>query len=127
METNQFHRAEPSMANSHRRTSTGASSPIANLAWLAACLLILLGLAFELGMLGFGPYNSSDVWLYSVIGRNAWIMLSDLVIPQLRELVKMWPVMLVSLGSAILLIAQRRRRIDAVAAPSSMTKENNGN
>ncbi len=43
---------------------------------LAACLLILLGVAFELGMLGFGPYNSSDVWLFSVIGKNVWIALT---------------------------------------------------
>lgn len=124
METNQIHRAEQPAADSRRRSST---SPITTFGWLVACLLILLGVAFELGMLGFGPYNSSGVWLYSVLGRNVWIMLTDFVIPQLRELVKTWPLMLVTLGSAILLIARRRNQFDTAVAPSSTMKEHHGN
>lgn len=124
METTQIHRAEKAMARSRRRPS---SSPIRTSAWLVACLMILLGVAFELGMLGFGPYNSSGVWLFSVLGRNGWIMLADFVAPQLRELVKMWPLMLVTLGSAILLAARQRGRFDLAAATSSKSKENNAN
>ena len=106
--------------------STITSFPTATIAWLAACLLILLGVAFELGMLGFGPYNPSDAWLFSVIGRNIWIVLADLGIPGLRELVRIWPLMLVSLGSAIMLIAQRWNRANSMAA-SSGRKENHAN
>lgn len=93
-------------------------------AWLAAGLLILLGAAFELGILGFGPYNSSDAWLFAVIGKNAWMMLADLVVPELREILKVWPLILVTMGSAILLIAQPWNRIDSAAATSSGGEEN---
>jgi hypothetical protein len=124
METTQVHRAEKAMARLCRHPS---SSPISTSAWLVACLMILLGVAFELGMLGFGPYNSSGVWLFSVLGRNGWIMLADFVAPQLRELVKMWPLTLVTLGSAILLAARQRSCFDLGAATSSKSKENNAN
>jgi hypothetical protein len=127
METNQFHRAEQAVADSHGRRSPGTSSPIATLAALAACLLILLGAAFELGMLGFGPYNSSGVRVFCLIGKNGWIMLADLVAPQLLEVPKIWPLLLMILGSALFLISRYWNRSDPVAIPSSITKENNGN
>jgi hypothetical protein len=127
METNQFHRAEPTLADPHGRRSPRASSATSTLAALAACLLILLGVAFELGMLGIGPYNSSGVWVLSLVGKNGWIMLANLVAPQLREMVKIWPLMLVILGSAIFLISRRWNRFDTAAIPSSVMKENNGN
>lgn len=126
METNRNHRAERTVADSERLRSANPSFPVATFAWLVACLLILLGAAFELGMLGVGPYNSSGVWLFSVISRNAWIMLADWVVPELREMAKVWPLVLVSIGSAILLIARRWDRFDIAAAGSSVTKENNG-
>jgi hypothetical protein len=112
------------VADSRHHRST---NPIATFAWLVACLLILLGMAFELGMLGFGPYNSTGVWLFSVVGRNGWVMLADFIIPELRELAKIWPLILISLGSAILLIARRWNRFDAAVAPSSAVKEDHGN
>jgi hypothetical protein len=127
METNQIHRAEQTAANSHGRRSTVPSFPMATLSWLAACLLIFLGAAFELGMLGFGPYNSTGVWLLAVIGRNAWIMLSDVAVPELRELARVWPLMLVSLGSAILLIARHLTRSDSMLANASGREENHAN
>jgi len=127
METKQIHGAEEAAANSPSRRSTNVSVPVATLSWLAACLLILLGAAFELGMLGFGPYNSSDAWLFSIISRNAWIIFSDLVVPGFREIVRAWPLMLVSLGSAILLIARCWNRHDSTAANSSGRKENHAN
>lgn len=97
---------------------------MATLSWLVASLLILLGVAFELGMLGFGPYNSNDLWMFSAIGRNAWIILSNLTVPELRDIVRVWPLMLVSLGFAILLIVRRWNRYDSIAANSSGRKEN---
>jgi hypothetical protein len=127
MEINQLHRAEATVANSSWRNSIAPSSPTAALSWLAASLLILLGAAFELGMLGFGPYNSTGVWMLSLIGKNAWIMLSDLVVPQLREVARVWPLMLVCLGSAILLITRYWNRFDSMAASSSGRNENHAN
>jgi hypothetical protein len=127
METNQIHRAEPKAANSYCRNATNSSVPSATISWIAAGLLILLGVAFELGMLGFGPYNSSDVWLFSVIGKNAWIALTNLALPELREIVRIWPLLLVSLGSAILLIARRWSHFNSTAAASSGRDENHAN
>jgi hypothetical protein len=112
METNPVHRAEPAAANSTGRHSTSRSSPTTTLAWLAVCLLVLLGAAFELGMLGFGPYNSSGVLLLSVVAKNAWTILADLAFPELCELVRIWPLILVVIGASILLIAQRRRQFE---------------
>jgi hypothetical protein len=126
METNPVHRAEPAAINSTGRGSASPSFPATTLSWLAACLLILLGAAFELGMLGFGPYNSSGVLLLLVVGKNAWTMLADLAFPELREMVKTWPLTLVILGASIMLIAQRRRQFEPSAA-SSGRKENHAN
>jgi hypothetical protein len=126
MEPNPVRRGQPAAENSAGGHSAGSSFPIATLSWLAACLLILLGAAFELGMLGFGPYNSSGVLLLSVVGKNAWTMLADLAFPELSELAKIWPLMLVILGASILFIAQLRNRIESIAA-SSGRKENRAN
>jgi hypothetical protein len=127
METKQIHDADHKVASSRWHRSTNVSSPITTLAWLAAALLILLGAAFELGMLGYGPYNSSDAWVFTAIGRNAWMMLADLVVPEMRDLLKTWPLMLVNLGLAILLIAQRRNRLHSMGATSAERKENHAN
>jgi hypothetical protein len=126
METNPVHRAEQAEANSAGGESTASSFPVTTFSWLAACLLILLGAAFELGMLGFGPYNSSGVLLLSVVGKNAWTMLADLAFPELSELARIWPLILVILGASILFIAQLRNRIESIAA-SSGRKENRAN
>jgi hypothetical protein len=126
METNPVRRAEAAAANSTIRRSISPRFPATTLAWLAACLLILLGAAFELGMLGVGPYNSSGVLLLSVVGKNAWTMFADLVFPELREIVRIWPLILVILGASILFVAQLRNRIESVAV-SSGRKENRAN
>ena len=100
---------------------------MATLSWIAACLLILLGVSFELGMLGFGPYNSSHVWIFSVIAKNAWIALANLAFPELPEVGTAWPLMLVILGSAILLSVGRWNRYDSMAVASSGRKDNHAN
>jgi hypothetical protein len=126
METNPVHRAEPAAANSSDCHSPRPSFPITTFLWLAACLLILLCGAFELGMLGFGPYNSSGVLLLSVVGKNAWTILANLVFPELRELLKIWPLTLVILGASILFIAKRWIQFES-SAVSSGRNENNAN
>jgi hypothetical protein len=126
METNPAHLSEQGAAYSDGRHSAGALFPITTLAWLAACLLILLGVAFELGMLGFGPYNSSGVLLLSVVGKNAWTILANLAFPELREFINIWPLVLVVLGAALLFIVQHRNRFESMIT-SSRRKENHAN
>jgi hypothetical protein len=126
METNPSHRAEQTLGNSqdHHSTRPEIAAPFA---WLAAALLILIGAAFELGMFGFGPYNSSDAWLFSSIGRNLWIMLTNLIVPELREFLNVWPLLLVSLGSAILLVARFWNRFEPATANSPQRRINHAN
>ena len=112
METKQIHTGTQSDASPRHFFSDGPKSA-APLAWLTAALLILTGAAFEFGMLGFGPYNSSDVWLLSVLAKNVWITVLDLLGPQLLNFLSTWPIVLVSLGSAILLVTRRRNRFDS--------------
>jgi hypothetical protein len=113
METNSIHRAEQTFENP-RRSDSSSPAISTTFTWLAAAVLILIGVAFELGMFGFGPYNSANAWMFSVITRNVWTMLAGLVIPELREFVRIWPIVLVILGAAILTIAQSWNRSDSV-------------
>ena len=126
METNPVHRAEQVAASSRGGSLNDASFPTTTFAWLAACLLILLGAAFELGMLGFGPYNSSGVLLLSVVGKSAWTMLAEFAFPELCGLVRIWPLILVVLGASILFVAQHRNRFESVNV-SSERNENRAN
>jgi hypothetical protein len=77
-------------------------------------------------MLGLGPYNSSGVLLFSIVGKNAWTMLADLAFPQLRELIKIWPLILVVIGASILFLAQRWNQFESIAN-SSRGEKNHAN
>ena len=124
METNQIHLGNRSGAGANLSRSH-VSRPAATLAWLAAVILILIGAAFQLGMLGFGPYNSSDLWLFPALGRNVWIAIVDLAGPQLINYLSAWPIVLVSFGSAILLIVRRRNRFDSNLSSGSPGRTSN--
>src|ERR1700727_658215 len=126
METSPAHGAQSGVEIFAGGHSARRLFPITAFSWLAASLLILLGAAFELGMLGFGPYNSSGVLLLFVVGKNAWAILAELAFPELREFVKIWPLVLVVLGASILFVAQCWNRFESVAV-SSGRKENHAN
>jgi hypothetical protein len=71
-----------------------------------AGLLILAGLVFQLGTLGHVP--PGNVWIVSTIVESIWSML----IPQLdaqevQELTTFWPLLLISMGLAILFVTRR--------------------
>jgi len=124
METNPVHRAETEAAISRSQYSGSLLFPGTTWVWLGAALLISIGVAFELGLFGFGPYNSSDAWLFFSIGKNVWIMITNLIGPELRELLNVWPLMLVSLGLAILLLTRIRNELEPTTANSLLRKEN---
>ncbi len=127
METNQIHRVERPVVNSYSHGSSKSSSATTTLAWLIAALLILVGAAFELGMLGYGPYNSNDIWLYSVAGKNVWIMLNNLDIPHLKELLRIWPMLLIGLGSGILLTVEQWSSARLLSAIGNRRRDTHGN
>lgn len=97
------------------------------LACLIAVLLIVIGVAFELGMLGFGPYNPSDVWLFSVLAKNVWTAMVDVAGPQMLNFLSAWPIVLVSLGSAILIVARRRNRTESISSSGSQGRTRHAN
>jgi hypothetical protein len=78
-------------------------------------------------MLGFGPYNPTDVWLFSVLTKNVWMTIVDLVGPQMLNFLNGWPIVLVSLGSAILLVARRRNRFDSSSSSGSQGRTRHAN
>jgi len=126
METNPIHPANHSDAGSPLVVSHGPKFVVL-LAWLIAVLLILVGAAFELGILGFGPYNPSDVWLFSVLSKNMWTAMTDLACPQMLNFLSAWPIVLVSLGSAILIVARRRNRFDSISSSGSQGRTRHAN
>jgi hypothetical protein len=97
-------------------TSTNRQSPMTSLISTAripvagAALLILLGLAFQLGELGFGHVRVDNLWLFSMMLGDIWNILSmRLNLPSAGEVLRYWPLILVGLGLAILLATQENR------------------
>jgi hypothetical protein len=97
-------------------TSTNGPSPIISLFSSAripvagAALLILLGIAFQLGELGYGHLRLDNLWLFSMMIGDIWNILSmRLNLPSAGEVVRYWPLILVGLGLAILLATQENR------------------
>jgi hypothetical protein len=75
-----------------------------------ATLLILLGIVFQLGELGYGHLQSSNLWFFSTMLTDIWNILSlRLDVPALGELLHYWPLALVGLGLAILLATHENR------------------
>jgi hypothetical protein len=84
---------------------SGAQIPMAG-----AALLILLGIVFQLGELGYGHFRLDNLWLFSMMLADIWNILSvRLNIPSAAEVLRYWPLVLVGLGLAILLATQENR------------------
>jgi hypothetical protein len=101
------------MTNANGRTSVtsleGVRFPEAG-----ATLLILLGIVFQLGELGYGHLQSSNLWFFSTMLTDIWNILSlRLDVPGLAELLRYWPLALVGLGLAILLATHENRSLRA--------------
>ena len=79
-----------------------------------ATLLILLGVIFQLGELGYGHLQSGNLWFFSTMLMDIWNILSlRLDVPGLSELLRYWPLALVGLGLAILLATHENRTLRA--------------
>jgi len=81
-----------------------------------AGLLILAGLVFQLGALGY--VQSGNLWIVSTILESVWRMLiAQQVAPEMQGLMAFWPLALISMGLAILLVT-RRENDQRVLSPS---------
>jgi hypothetical protein len=116
------------MTKAERQSSFGTRVPggpsVSGEAMLMACagLLILLGIVFQLAVLGYGHINAGDFWLVSVIATNLWgVAAEHLNLPALQEIFTYWPLLLVCTGFVMLLaLKQGGRRL----AGSSARKDN---
>lgn len=83
-----------------------------------AGLLILVGLVLQLGALGYGHVRLGNIWIVSMIAESVWSMLvARLDAPGVQELTTYWPLLLTSIGLAILLVT-RREASQGMLSPS---------
>jgi len=95
--------------------NTNMQAPFALSLWgrilimAGAGLLILVGLVLQLGALGYGHAQPDNIWIASTIVGSAWSMLvTQLDSAMLRELATFWPLVLISMGLALLLVTKRK-------------------
>lgn len=75
---------------------------------LGAGLLILAGLVFQMGALGYGHVQTGSIWIVSTILEGVWSMLiAQQIAPEVQGLMTFWPLVLISMGLAILLVTRR--------------------
>jgi uncharacterized protein YhhL (DUF1145 family) len=81
-----------------------------------AGLLILVGLVLQLGALGYGHVQPGNIWIASTIAGSVWSMLiSQLDAPWAQELATFWPLLLISMGLAILVVTRREETQHALS------------
>jgi hypothetical protein len=95
------------MVNENRQMSFGGSLSATAITMLVAGLLILLGIVLQLGALGYGHLSGQNLWLISVVTQSAWNLFS-LHSSGLEELLRWWPLALVGMGLAILMLHRGR-------------------
>jgi hypothetical protein len=77
----------------------------------AAGLLILVGLVLQLGALSYSHLQPSNIWVVSTVLRSAWSMLIlQLHAQGMQAVLTFWPLLLVSLGLAIMLLSRSEIR-----------------
>jgi len=75
---------------------------------LGAGLLILAGIVFQLGALGYGHVQTGSIWIVSTVLESVWNMLiAQQVAPEVQSVMTLWPLVLISMGLAILLLTRR--------------------
>ena len=103
--------------------NTNMQAPFALSLWgrilimAGAGLLILVGLVLQLGALGYGHAQPDNIWIASTIVGGVWSMLvTQLDSPALRELATFWPLVLISMGLALLLVTKRKESQPALSS-----------
>jgi len=81
------------------------------LALTAAALLIFAGVVFQLGEFLCRRIGSDGYWLIHMIATNLWNMLVlRLNMPDIGDVLRFWPLILVGFGFAILLALQSQNQ-----------------
>lgn len=70
---------------------------------LAAGLLILAGVVFQLAQFGYDGLAGKYLWFIPMVAANFWNFLAERSnLPALGELLRFWPMLLVAIGIALL-------------------------
>ena len=81
-------------------------------ALIAAGLLILVGVVFQLGQLGYGVLCADSFWVIQMIASNIWDLLAiHFGAPSIGQILKFWPLALVGTGLTILLAIKPQNRV----------------
>jgi hypothetical protein len=109
MDSNTVRAGGEIMVNTNRQASFGGSLSTTSITMVIAALLILVGIVFQLGELGYGHVNPANYWFVSMITQSAWDLLALRTNgPVLEEVVRFWPIALVSVGLGILMLQRGR-------------------
>jgi len=77
---------------------------------IVAGLLILLGTVLQLGQLGYGHISPANFWLVSMFTQSIWNLVAmRLNGPAVGEVLRFWPLMLVSVGLGILMLRMEQK------------------
>ena len=118
MERDTYLVGDEGMTIANRQASAALTTPRRILIIGGAGLLILAGLVLQLGMLSYGHIQSSHMWIASTVVESAWSMLILQMDAQgVHAVATFWPMLLISTGLAILLLA-RREAVQAVPSGS---------
>ena len=113
------------MRNTNRQTTSALPILGRTLIIGASGLLILVGLVLQLGALGYGHAQAGNIWIASTIVGSAWSMLiTRLDSPALQGFATFWPLLLISMGLAALLVTKREESQPALS--SSRGGQNHG-
>jgi hypothetical protein len=106
--TSYFAGAKP-MTNVERQTSATTITG-SGILMIGSALLIMVGVVFQAGEMGFGHYRLDNLWLFSVVASDLWNLLATHIGgPTVSEVLRYWPLILVGLGLSIMLATQENR------------------
>jgi len=80
-------------------------------ATMTAGLMVLTGIVFQLCELGLGRQSTNGFWFIPMILGSVWRLLAvHINALAITEILRFWPLLLISLGLAILMALKSQRR-----------------
>jgi hypothetical protein len=87
---------------------------------LGPILLILLGIVFQLSELGYGHLRPENFWLFPMIATSVWnVFALHINVPGAYELLSFWPLLLICVGMATLLVKSSHCSVRPPSAPGT--------
>jgi hypothetical protein len=108
MQSNTSWAREGAMANAKGQRGF-TESIAAKVTLVAAGLLILFGIVVQLGELGYGHINANNWWVVSTATQALWSVVTRVNAPAMSEVLRFWPLVIVSIGLGILMLKLERQ------------------